>query len=734
MNEGAQLLVPMLDARSIAMDAGFTAVEVRGVPRKLPEDRMIDKLTIHFLRPRNGGGEVLRVVYSDQAPHRAFVVFERPEVAARVLQTAHVLQLEGQSFPLTVRPGEHAEVDLPVRATLNLWQFRDQEAALSILRRHGFKVNRQHPGQVLLEGTFLSLSAARVRLAELLASEGQSQSSYPEPRPSVHSQGAADKWGLSSNADVSYRQNGAKVDAGRWSPKDAKQSPTSFSSVTPSRVPSPGSAASFLYDSPPGGQPSASPRHRDHASYEGQSQSSYLEPRPSVLSEGGAAKWGLSSEADMSYRLNGAKVDAGRWSPKDAKQSPTSFSSVTPSRVQSPGSAASFLYDSPPGGRPSERSRDRDHASYEGQSQSSYLEPRPSVLSEGGAAKWGLSSEADMSYRLNGAKVDAGRWSPKDAKQSPTSFSSVTPSRVPSPGSAASFLSDSPPGGRPSGSPHHRDHASFAVDTHALRYAGSFRNDEVQEILQEHGVQMEVQHVDGSGVSTVVLVGRHAPQAEDKLARLLREVQVGLRTQEIPLSSMSQERQHQVGQRALKLGVSYKVLVLQTGDALQLVGSSIESYELKQRILGEEGSRPSSRRESVEQERGRQLGRSASLPRRPAREVARDSAPGSAAAGGYDPSKYDQGPGGKGPGRGGRADPTPPTDPRKKRSASESRSKEKEGRATPGQGDNHRAPPAGASTTPEKEQTSKKKIVPTMNKHLMPVKDFMAKRFLPKKR
>ncbi|KAG5842942.1 hypothetical protein ANANG_G00183110 [Anguilla anguilla] len=496
MNEGAQLLVPMLDARSIAMDAGFTAVEVRGVPGKLPEDRMIDKLTIHFLRPRNGGGEVLRVVYSDQAPHRAFVVFERPEVAARVLQRAHVLQLEGQSFPLTVRPGEHAEVDLPVRATLDLRQFRDQDAALSILRRHGFKVNRQHPGQALLEGTFLSLSAARVRLAELLASEGQSPSSYPEPRPSVHSQGAADQWGLSSNAD-------------------------------------------------------------------------------------------------MSYRLNGAKVDAGSWSPKEAKQSPTSFSSVTPSRVQSPGSAASFLYDSPPGGRPSGRPRDR---------------------------------------------------------------------------------------------------ASFAVDTHALRYAGSFRNDEVQEILQEHGVQMEVQHVDGSGVSTVVLVGRRAPQAEDKLAGLLREA----------------------------------------GDALQLVGSSSESYELKQRILGEEGSRPSSRREGVEQERGRQPGRSASLPRRPAREGARDSDPGSAAAGGCDPSKYDQGPGGKGPGEGARG-PHPANGPRKERSASESRSKEKEGRATPGQGDNHRAPPAGASTTPEKEQTSKKKNVPALNKHLMPVKEFMAKKFLPKK-
>lgn len=54
-------------------------IEVCGVPDILPSDRTVDKLTIHFLRPRNGGGEVLRVIYPTSTKGQAFVVFELSE-------------------------------------------------------------------------------------------------------------------------------------------------------------------------------------------------------------------------------------------------------------------------------------------------------------------------------------------------------------------------------------------------------------------------------------------------------------------------------------------------------------------------------------------------------------------------------------------------------------------------------------------------------------------------------
>lgn len=53
-----------------------TSVEVTGVPNILSDDRMEDKLTIHFLRPRNGGGEVKRVLFPSYRPGQAFVIFE----------------------------------------------------------------------------------------------------------------------------------------------------------------------------------------------------------------------------------------------------------------------------------------------------------------------------------------------------------------------------------------------------------------------------------------------------------------------------------------------------------------------------------------------------------------------------------------------------------------------------------------------------------------------------------
>lgn len=61
------------------MDQKQCLVEVLGVPDILPDDVTIDKLLIHFLRKKNGGGEVLKVLYPCYQPGQAFVTFELPE-------------------------------------------------------------------------------------------------------------------------------------------------------------------------------------------------------------------------------------------------------------------------------------------------------------------------------------------------------------------------------------------------------------------------------------------------------------------------------------------------------------------------------------------------------------------------------------------------------------------------------------------------------------------------------
>uniref|UniRef100_A0A8B9PFX5 RING-type E3 ubiquitin transferase n=1 Tax=Apteryx owenii TaxID=8824 RepID=A0A8B9PFX5_APTOW len=82
--------------------AGRT-VRVSGLPADLPPDRVADKLTIHFLRARHGGGEIADVRVLPGAPACALVTFEEAAVAWRVLEAQeHVLSIGGKRYPLEV--------------------------------------------------------------------------------------------------------------------------------------------------------------------------------------------------------------------------------------------------------------------------------------------------------------------------------------------------------------------------------------------------------------------------------------------------------------------------------------------------------------------------------------------------------------------------------------------------------------------------------------------------------
>ncbi|KAM6368907.1 uncharacterized protein J5M81_014803 [Pluvialis apricaria] len=82
--------------------AGRT-VRVRGLPADLPPDRVADKLTIHFLRSRNGGGDIAELRVLAGRPPCAIITFEAPEVAQRILKVKnHTLSVGGKTYPLEV--------------------------------------------------------------------------------------------------------------------------------------------------------------------------------------------------------------------------------------------------------------------------------------------------------------------------------------------------------------------------------------------------------------------------------------------------------------------------------------------------------------------------------------------------------------------------------------------------------------------------------------------------------
>ncbi|XP_042743809.1 uncharacterized protein LOC122189073 isoform X2 [Lagopus leucura] len=83
--------------------AGCT-VQVWGIPSDLPPDRVADKLTIHFLRSRNGGGEISDVQVLPGSPAYALITFEALAVAQRILKAKnHVLCIGGKKYPLEVK-------------------------------------------------------------------------------------------------------------------------------------------------------------------------------------------------------------------------------------------------------------------------------------------------------------------------------------------------------------------------------------------------------------------------------------------------------------------------------------------------------------------------------------------------------------------------------------------------------------------------------------------------------
>uniref|UniRef100_A0A6J0U088 RING-type E3 ubiquitin transferase n=3 Tax=Pogona vitticeps TaxID=103695 RepID=A0A6J0U088_9SAUR len=84
------------------MSTGCT-VCVRGYPAGLPPERVADKLTIHFLRARNGGGEIVNIEFAPETPDCAIITFEDASVAQRVLKAKrHVLSVSGENYPLEV--------------------------------------------------------------------------------------------------------------------------------------------------------------------------------------------------------------------------------------------------------------------------------------------------------------------------------------------------------------------------------------------------------------------------------------------------------------------------------------------------------------------------------------------------------------------------------------------------------------------------------------------------------
>ncbi|XP_056335047.1 uncharacterized protein si:dkey-154b15.1 isoform X2 [Danio aesculapii] len=180
------------------MDMTEMVIEVNGLPDNYREDAMIDKLTIHFLRRCNKGGDVLTVIYPTSNKGQAYVVFESEEVSG-VLEHTHVLQVESQFYPLVVKQVDQPLLDMPAETFLDMNLFSSHKKIGELLYNHGFRVTPNRSGQLHLQGSFLKLQLIYPKLMQILAEETHSQ------RTPHYTNGYSDSASRAGSSDYEYK-------------------------------------------------------------------------------------------------------------------------------------------------------------------------------------------------------------------------------------------------------------------------------------------------------------------------------------------------------------------------------------------------------------------------------------------------------------------------------------------------------------------------------------------------
>ncbi|XP_060683800.1 uncharacterized protein LOC132817397 [Hemiscyllium ocellatum] len=148
------------------MESNFAerTIAVSGFPEDvLPTTVMIDKLTIHFLRPKHGGGEVEFVCYPTSDPGIAYVTFEKEEVANSVLsKKEHVLEDKqlSKKYPLQV---SQCYIFTKVSVDLDLSIFGESSGVVRELESNnkGLQFSTCPDGRFHVEGSFSAMKDLR---------------------------------------------------------------------------------------------------------------------------------------------------------------------------------------------------------------------------------------------------------------------------------------------------------------------------------------------------------------------------------------------------------------------------------------------------------------------------------------------------------------------------------------------------------------------------------------------
>ncbi|KAM3598433.1 uncharacterized protein V6R79_017995 [Siganus canaliculatus] len=192
-------------------------VRVSGLPTDTEDNRLKDKLFIHFLRAKNGGGEIESVTIVRETPVSALITFEDSRVAQSVVQRSrHILQVDDDKYEVSVT--EHHEriepdkVILSLSAKVNHSKLPGGVAALTSLQKNHPDIQINYDAAVELytiDGSYSKVQAALAQLLEGPQSEESKDSNQAATRS--HPQEVEDQSGKSNK----QRERREKVPNGR---------------------------------------------------------------------------------------------------------------------------------------------------------------------------------------------------------------------------------------------------------------------------------------------------------------------------------------------------------------------------------------------------------------------------------------------------------------------------------------------------------------------------------------
>lgn len=416
------------------------------------------------------------------------------------------------------------QVDMPVKTTLDLSMFPNPGSVMKLLKQYDFKVTKLDAGHLQLTGSFLKLKLVRSELMRLSALTRPSHRSAPSV--------------LHNGSTMGY-------DMEHGSLKSVSRNVDQMAAVKCYQLPdiSPPSSSSYR-DTASGGFPGS--HQSSLSSYTAQNASSPV----------------------------GAVRRQDRWSPlidgasSLSANSPSSLHHTSPlykdsASDQSQRSLHNSYYSSSGGTSPSTDSM-HHHTSYR---DSASVESPRSLHSSYYSSSGGTSPTMDTIHHHTSSRDSAsgGSYRGHPSFHGDNSKSSAS---LRSPSSSA-------------------EKARLPVDTDTIDFIYTQRQDVVKEIEKLYGTQMGLTDnaFQCSMLSLVTFSGKNCEKAKEHLLAITEELRSSLRTQEINLKEYTPAEQKQIHHRISRHNDS-GVMIKSTDNVIKLVGASIESFEMKQKILG----------------------------------------------------------------------------------------------------------------------------------------------------